>query len=270
MVKPVELENDVWSSEFDDLSSSTTASYSSLSRVQEDAPVLRAKSVTIAPPKPLLIFDWDDTILPTSWLNSMGHRLEGPNPAGDIKTALDRLSLVINETLRVAARKGHVMIITNAEDRWVSLTVDKFLPDSAKIVNKFQHISARSMFEPTGVTHPIEWKENAFRLVVDEYISSGRSSASRRHHRQVVSIGDSVHEREAVLKVCSEMKRRYPMTAIRCKSLKFMERPDIDSIVKQHQLIQECLNDVLDHKEDLDLCIQPADSTESKYSSKVK
>lgn len=250
MVKPVGLESDVWGGEYDDLSSSTTASYSS------------KKTAPSAPRRPLLIFDWDDTLLPTSWLNSLGHKLDGPSPVGEVKAALDQLSVVINDTLRAASRKGHVMIITNAEDRWISLTVEKFMPLSAKIVSKFQHISARSMFEPAGITHPIEWKENAFRLVVDEYVSSGRSNSvfqkSVISSSQVVSIGDSAHEREAVLKVCSEMRKRYPAISVRCKSLKFMERPDIDSVLKQHQLIQECFSDILDHKDDLDLCIQPA------------
>ena len=58
-------------------------------------------------------------------------------------------------TLAEAARRGHVIIVTNAETGWIQLTVEKFLPLSVATVHRFQHISARSMFEPSGVVTPI-------------------------------------------------------------------------------------------------------------------
>ena len=154
------------------------------------------------------------------------------------------------------------------------MTVEKFLPLSVATVHRFQHISARSMFEPSGVVTPIAWKESAFRLVVEEYLeamgaaqlegkaATGRPRSGRKC--QVISLGDSAHEREAVLKVCEEFR-------IICKSLKFMERPDLEALTKQHQLIQECLEDIVKNKDNLDLCIQtstPKTSPETSPSQK--
>lgn len=197
----------------------------------------------------LIIFDWDDTILPTTYLAKKGYKLDSPVPVGEVKEALDKYSKVVNRTLHEASKRGHVMVVTNAETGWIQLTVEKFLPQSAAMVHKFQHISARSMFEPTGVVTPIAWKENAFRLVVEEYLRAlGKSDC------QVVSLGDSAHEREAVLKVSEEFK-------VVCKSLKFMERPDLDALCQQHHLIQECFEGIIDKKESLDLCIQANPTT---------
>lgn len=201
----------------------------------------------------LIIFDWDDTILPTSFLARKGLKLDSPCPTGEVKEILDKYSKVVNRTLMEASRRGHVMVVTNAETGWIKLTVEKFLPLSVLTVLRFQHISARSMFEPAGITTPIGWKESAFRLVVEEYLKAvGRDC-------QVISLGDSAHEREAVLKVCEEYK-------VICKSLKFMERPDLDALSKQHQLIQECLEDIVNKKQSLDLCIQ-ASSSEGRATS---
>jgi hypothetical protein len=202
----------------------------------------------------LIIFDYDDTILPTSFLSKHGFKLDSPPPAGELKKSLDEYSLQVNRTLREAMKRGHVLIVTNAETGWIQLTVEKFMPLSCSTIREFQHISARSIFEPTGILTPIAWKESAFRLVVEEYLEAmGAVPVSKRKASsvtcQVISLGDSAHEREAVLKVCEEFK-------IISKSLKFMERPDLDALLKQHQLIYECFYDIVKSKENLDLCIQ--------------
>jgi hypothetical protein len=216
----------------------------------------------------LIIFDWDDTILPTSFLAKRGYKLDTPAPTGELRAQLDEYARRVNRTLAEAAKRGHVIVVTNAETGWIQLTVEKFLPLAAGTVHRFQHISARSMFEPSGVLTPVAWKESAFRLVVEEYLeamgapSRSRSSGSLRNC-QVISLGDSAHEREAVLKVCDEFR-------ITCKSLKFMERPDLEALSKQHQLIQECLDDIVRSKDNLDLCIQTSTPKTSPETSPEK
>lgn len=236
--------------EIDSLAEPTTNSTATSSVVGEPMRPPRSKSARSS--RSLMIFDWDDTILPTSYLAKLGYKLDSPDPTPAIQLVLDEYSLLVNQTLTEAARRGHVMIVTNAETGWIQLTVEKFLPKSVATVGRFEHISARSMFEPTGVLTPIGWKENAFKMVVQEYLrATGRTASSSSGKCQVISLGDSGHEREAILKVCDEFRDE-----VICKSLKFMERPDIDSLKKEHLLIQECLADILTHKDHLDLCIQ--------------
>jgi len=230
----------------------------------------RSKSSSGRRVKPLIIFDYDDTLFPTSFLNKRGLKLTDVGPIdGKIVAILDQYSQIINKTLEMAQKIGHVLIVTNAEERWISLTVEKFLPKSENIVNSFQHISARSIFEPTGIVSPIGWKENAFRMVVEEYLDSigirsgdlgnGHPMGNGRVGPQVISLGDSAHEREAVLKIASD----FGTSRISVKSLKLMERPEIDALIKEHGLIQECLKDIVLHVGNLDLCIQPGAATPS-------
>ena len=225
--------------------STTTSSLGATSRPKRVSPAPRLVN------RSLMIFDWDDTILPTSYLAKLGYKLDSPNPNPAVQQVLDEYSLLVNKTLSEASRRGHVMIVTNAETGWIQLTVEKFLPKSVATVGRFEHISARSMFEPTGILTPIAWKESAFKMVVQEYLRATPAGNNRKC--QVVSLGDSGHEREAILKVCQEYRNE-----VICKSLKFMERPDLDSLRKQHVLIQECLGEILTHKDHLDLCIQPS------------
>lgn len=229
-------------------SSSTTV------KQRQPTPSLSANQI-----KPLIIFDYDDTILPTSFLNRRGLKLGGPTDdksledLESVRPILDEYSAVVNRTLTMAKRLGHVLIVTNAEDRWISLTVRKYMPESANLIEQFQHISARSMFEPTGLFTPIAWKQSAFKMVVEEYMAASATKSLVSVLPQVISLGDSAHEREAVLKVAKDFGNR-----ITVKSLKFMEKPDIESLKKEHLLIQECLKDIVKHVGNLDLCIQAA------------
>jgi hypothetical protein len=246
---------------YDDVTSSTTCSevYASPAKKKRYSVVQEQRSSKSAV-KPLIIFDYDDTILPTSYLNRRGLKLGSVDDKEEldrVRSVLDEYSVVVNKTLTMARRIGHVLIVTNAEEGWISLTVKKFLPKSANLIDQFQHISARSIFEPTGLFTPISWKHSAFRMVVEEYLgaAAGLSGSSEdsatTNYPQVISLGDSAHEREAILKVSKDFANQ-----ITVKSLKFMEKPDLESLKKEHLLIQECLSDIVKHCDSLDLCIQ--------------
>lgn len=254
---------------YDDVTSSTTCSevYASPAKKKRYSVVQERRSSKSAV-KPLIIFDYDDTILPTSYLNRRGLKLGSVDDKEEldrVRSVLDEYSVVVNKTLTMARRIGHVLIVTNAEEGWISLTVKKFLPKSANLIDQFQHISARSIFEPTGLFTPISWKHSAFRMVVEEYLGAAAAAATAlaggpsaspeetatTNYPQVISLGDSAHEREAILKVSKDFANQ-----ITVKSLKFMEKPDIESLKKEHLLIQECLSDIVKHCDNLDLCIQ--------------
>jgi len=198
------------------------------------------------PHQPLLIFDWDDTLLPTSFLTRRGHRLDGPAVPSDTMRVLERYADCVRKTLISAANYGKVVIVTNAESGWINLTVEKFMPSITSLVLSFSIVSARSTFEPLGLKSPFMWKEKAFDLVVRSHYQGIKPTICKN----VLSFGDSLHEREAVLKVCSESS-----DPIWCKSLMFIERPDVDQLFREHRLIQECLPQIVSHQGHLDLCV---------------
>merc|ERR1719428_2374655 len=64
----------------------------------------------------VLIFDWDDTLLCSTWLAGQGLRLDSPAvlPAG-VVAELKRLERAVIALLTSAQKYGEVVIITNAE-----------------------------------------------------------------------------------------------------------------------------------------------------------
>merc|ERR1719277_2397878 len=91
-------------------------------------------------------------------------------------------------------------------------------------------VSARTTYEGKQCPSPLDWKLRAFDAeITHHYGADAICDASKR--KNVFSLGDSVHEREALLRATSSLPNCH------AKSLKFVERPDISQICKQHELV---------------------------------
>jgi hypothetical protein len=73
------------------------------------------------------------------------------------------------------------------------------------------------------------------------------SSSARRN---VISLGDSVHERMALQRVTAAMG-----PDVRTKSVKFVERPSVEQLKRQVDLIHSCFADICRHDGSLDLML---------------
>jgi len=76
---------------------------------------------------------------------------------------------------------------------------------------------------------------------------TGRRPDTRKN---ILSFGDSVHERAAVHRVTSNMG---PTT--RTKSVKFVERPTVEQLKRQVDLVSSCLDEICRHDGHLDLML---------------
>lgn len=194
----------------------------------------------------ILIFDWDDTVLPSTWLSEQGLRLDDISTVSDSQRALlERLAVRAAQTLTVAKRYGKVVLVTNAEEGWIEMSCSKFIPALLPVLADVKKLSARSTYEVQGVESPFEWKYLAFESEIGSFC---RKSDGRR--KNVISVGDSAHEREALIRVTE----RLPNCCI--KSLKFAERPGVENLLKEHVLISGCFKHIVDHDGNLDLCIR--------------
>jgi hypothetical protein len=199
--------------------------------------------------KKCVIFDWDDTLLCSSWLDSMGFNLNTPDcEIQSIRPHLDKLEEAAANLLRRALvnEPSGVMIITNAQTDWVELSCKKFIPKVLGILSKITVVSARSTFEHQFPNSPEIWKAEAFRIKIREYY--GDKPIDLR--KDVLSFGDSIHERKAVHKATSTMG-----SSTLTKSIKFVERPTIEQLVRPQNLGASCLFEICKKDESLDLML---------------
>jgi len=206
-----------------------------------------AEEATFAVEDTILIFDWDDTVLPSTWIQEQGLRLDDESvPTEDQQARLRLMAESAMNTLRIAKRHGKVVLVTNAERGWIELSCQKFMPVLYPSLENVKILSARSTYEHPGVTSPFEWKYLAFESEINKFYDMYPPDRMKN----VVSFGDSAHEREALIRVTENMP------SCRTKSLKFVERPELEQLLKEHELIGDCIRHVVNFDGNLDLCIR--------------
>jgi hypothetical protein len=191
----------------------------------------------------VIIFDWDDTLLASSYLSGRGLRLDtDKSKLVEIETQLKELETSVAALITLALQYGNVCIITNAETGWVQLSAQKFLPGLVPLLSRVNILSARSTFEGRYPESPLKWKFYAFQERLANILFN-----QHKKMKNILSFGDSHVEREAVRAVT----RGAPNT--RTKSVKFAERPSMEQLRRQIELVTNCFQYIHNHEGDLDL-----------------
>jgi len=193
-----------------------------------------------------LIFDWDDTLLPSTWLNLKGLRLDYPEVIPeDVVQALAPHDAAVYKVLSRAMTYGNCVIITNAERGWVELSAARFMPKTESLLSQIKVISARTQYEPEYPDNPLEWKVHAFQEQLDEcnrFMADG-------NEKNIISFGDSIHERDAVQQAGKWLPNAF------IKSVKFVERPTLDQLQREVALLDKCLDHICSCRSNLDLML---------------
>jgi len=190
----------------------------------------------------VIIFDWDDTLLASTYLASKGYRLDNSMARCPVVEAqLRQLERSVCSALELALCYGPVHIVTNAEAGWVQLSAQQFIPAVVPILDRVNVVSARSTYESTFPNSPLQWKLAAFQQKLGQL--------SDVYPKNVIAFGDSHVEREAVRCATKAMERT------RTKSVKFAERPSMEQLQRQLELIVNCFQRIYSHPADLDLML---------------
>lgn len=217
----------------------------------------------------LFIFDWDDTILPTTWLQRIqALDMDGrpvPNALSDVQQQMSNLCLVASQTLQLAGMMGALMIITNSAPGWVDQSCQLYMPQIAQQVRNCEIVS-KPMYAP------LTFKIGAFKREC-------------RRFKNLVSVGDGEFERDATLALQMPPSRKQSggagnevkSPARRIKSVKLIDSPTCQQLIAEHDMLQARLVDVVVFQGSLDLKVRfppgtcgsmsPAHATRSSLTS---
>jgi len=210
---------------------------------------------------------------------------------------LNELSKYVDATLRLAMTMGKVIIVTNAMDPWVETSCRNFLPALVPIVSQLPVIYARSiydanncdplkgsgrgrgssfgraplpgMYSPNGQSKlgncntrlalqmdssaPQKWKELAFEMEIAGFYSR----YAHQSWKNVISVGDSIFERDAVRRVV--LNRPSMKKKCRTKTAKLLDEPAIGELIAQVRVIHDALALMVQHDGNLDIEIDEED-----------
>jgi hypothetical protein len=171
----------------------------------------------------IIIFDWDDTLLPTTFLT--------PNGIFTDESSVDEVDLEkirglepsVYKILELAISKGDVYIITNAAPGWVEYSTRTFYPKVKRLLNNITIVSARGAFEKIHPGDSRQWKIQAFLDML--------KNLDINLITNLLCLGDSLIEMEAAQILYSRFTHAY------IKTIKFRETPQPEELYKQLSLV---------------------------------
>eukprot|EP00931_Biecheleriopsis_adriatica_P024492 TRINITY_DN15246_c0_g1_i1.p1 TRINITY_DN15246_c0_g1~~TRINITY_DN15246_c0_g1_i1.p1 ORF type:complete len:346 (-),score=80.79 TRINITY_DN15246_c0_g1_i1:80-1057(-) len=202
------------------------------------------------PNQTIIIFDWDDTLCPsTTCMRQYGLSVLGALPEGELAAALEDLAVEGKLLIEAAAELAEkVVVVTNAEEGWVDLSCKAWLPGLQDTIAKCEVASARSTWEPRGVTSPAGWKARTFEDVIEKFYARYPNQS----WKNIISVGDAPHEREALARVVRWAPGGHGKRC-RSKSVKFVLRPSIEQLTRELQMLRDSIKEIVWHDDDLDL-----------------
>ena len=189
----------------------------------------------------LFIFDWDDTLFPTTFFINK-KLLNEENISEEILKPFYILEKIIINIINFAINKGDVYIITNSSIDWFRYSSSKYFPNLKNILKLIKTISSRDEYEELYPGENKLWKEKTFLDL--------RREINNNLVTNIICLGDSVIELEAGKLLGSKFDESF------IKTIKFKENPEIEDLIKQLNLINNKINYIYSKAKNLSITIE--------------
>lgn len=200
-----------------------------------------------------MIFDWDDTFLPTTVIRSQRHRWSKPLTQNE----LELHAKLVESVLRAACGIGPVAIVTLSKNSWVTKSALRYLPGVDfpalfKELNISVHYAQEEEIRCPGSIAAENWvglKKSSMKGCLDLWSASGLLAEEMRS--SVISIGDSDAEQKALKELLRAPRIGKPF----CKTIKFVDEPDMGELSRELNELLPLLERFALAKKDFDISI---------------
>lgn len=250
----------------------------------EDPP--SASCSSDAPPPPVaprdestasvILFDWDDTLFPTAFLQEtvlpkLGSLAKetGLPPDSQYFDTLAAHARMLRAVLTIARTVAQVAIVTLAVRPWVSTSSDRWLPglnvtDLLKRLGIPIYYARENIKQGDACRAHIEEGVDIFTVAKRATMMKclrklyGRRSLTPAARMNVISIGDSLAEKDALKEVLwasceSQRDSQGKIITPLCKTVKFVLHPSAALLGDELQLVAMWLRKMAIHTEDFDV-----------------
>jgi len=248
------------------------------------------------PEETLIIFDWDDTLCPTSFIHE-DTRLdwseraqcfsdpsillnessameafpehEDLNDSMTLDSALQRHADVAIDCLQAAVKLGKVFIVTLAKEGWVELSAKNFLPGLYETIVDLgiQIVYARDCLPRwklrCAALDELDVLQLMKQTAMSQCIKRLYSARPKQSWKNLISIGDSEVERHAMTELCFcryQPDKNDLEKPCRCKTVKLPEDPDLLQLTAELELILGWIQPIVLYDGDVDLNLIDSDS----------
>lgn len=233
--------------------------------------------------KTLIIFDWDDTLFPSTWLRSEWKPLcrlwfKTPLKQDDNKRRklMRKVGILASRVLEKAKTLGEVVMITNAQRPWLTRSADLFMEDIVPSLTK----PPVPVYYAMETMKELEYDEDEADIPMDEawemHYTEGKRRcmsqqveekfAERMTNRNIISIGDGVFEQKALAEVRTIEENRRRRNGIKVnltiKTLRLLDCPSLDELCEELTIILNWLPKIVEYGESFDMSFESQDVQE--------
>mmetsp|Transcript_43896 Transcript_43896/g.129992 ORF Transcript_43896/g.129992 Transcript_43896/m.129992 type:complete len:410 (-) Transcript_43896:79-1308(-) len=218
---------------------------------------------------PLIIFDWDDTLFPTTFLTDVvlpGSPAASKNSFlpkdSPFAKGLDEHGRLVKDVLIKACSMASVCIVTLSARPWVENSAKWFMPNSGfnELLRKLEipvfyareHVSKREKLQAhaeEGVDLFTVAKVNAMRLCIQH---SRKTVVSRSMKKNIISVGDAITEENALKEILWEDALGEDL----CKTVRFVSDPSLEDLGTELLELRKWLEHLVVHSEDVHVILE--------------
>ena len=214
--------------------------------------------------KTLLIFDFDDTLFCTKYLDSYSLpyqdiftykiSLEQTNPCL-FKEIKELEKVIIELFVKLQNNNYDVVIVSNADMKWINNCLTHFLEELKEYINEnnLKVYSAKNLFSngpkernpAPGQRESTGWKIKCFEKVIkDIYSEENENNETNIIDLNVISIGDGEDEKKAVFKL---NKKKFNFCQnLQSKFIRMIDYPSASSIITQLEYLQNNIMKIIE------------------------
>lgn len=203
----------------------------------------------------LILFDWDDTLCPTSWIEDhpeLGKFFEAPmtspRKSEDTWSKLKELSRAVANLVSTALTLGDVALVTLAERPWVPVAIQEFMPEVGAEVAALDVFYARELAAQGPIDPGLCPWTTMKRLAMQEAMKTMEAQygvGGELSWKSFISVGDSEVEKRAAQQLGTACKARGKVTWT--KTVKFAAQPDVTHLISEVRAMNDQIVGLVAH-----------------------
>jgi hypothetical protein len=198
------------------------------------------------PKATIFLFDWDDTLLPTSAVGLQGG-LEKTLPAL-LSQVDDMVVSLLRSCLKLPC--SQVTILTNADEKWVWSSAS-FLPQTLALLRSGVVSVVSANKRDTNQSFEL-WKDDMVRALAGPYEKVLERLRPRTLH--VVAVGDCNHDLEAGRTLAQLLRHQVQRSSV--KAVRMRSQPSIVEILAEHRAVLSALPGLCATRGDMSCTLQ--------------
>lgn len=215
---------------------------------------------------PLVIYDWDDTLLPTTFLEE-----QPPTPLPSLLSALRRHGRLVASLLRRTRQVARVAIVTLSRRPWIAVAAGRFFDDIdflgllRELDITIYYVAEHTRMPEGALTESsaVACKRDAMARCLEHIRGDQRNddapgSSGLREGPQLnaISIGDSTVEHQALKELLGYLRKAGDSPSVLlCKTVKLLATPTLNELGDELEQISSWIEPLICWHKDLDVCM---------------